>query len=272
MAAGPDGAFYLNDWVFSSYPLHGRGRLWKLEIDRTQAKWIKPAWDPPNADFNLADQLRSGRPTRVTLSEQRLFELARGSDHYLADAALTALARASSAWKPEYVASLSDKDRVWALVALRRVDLDETKWVRGLLDDAEPEVRFECIRWIADAVLTAFTPNIERMLKQPDLDYRQFEALLAAWNTLRGKPEAGVTDIAVLLDKLADPATPARLKGYALRLVPPTHPKLKTALLRELLALGNPDLTREVVRTLAAPMPTTLASYSPRSRAILRAP
>ena len=62
MAAGPDGAFYLNDWVFSSYPLHGRGRLWKLEIDRAKAKWIKPAWDPPNADSNLAEQLRHGSP------------------------------------------------------------------------------------------------------------------------------------------------------------------------------------------------------------------
>ena len=166
---------------------------------------------------------------------------------------MTALARESGAWTPEYVRPvLSDKDRVSALVALRRVNLDETKWVRLLLDDADPEVRFECIRWIADAVLTEFTPDIERMLKQPDLDYRQFEALLAAWNTLHGKPEAGVTDIAVLLDKLADPATPARLKGYALRLVPPTHPKLKTTLLRELLALSSPELTREVVRTLAA--------------------
>jgi len=141
---------------------------------------------------------------------------------------------------------------VWALVALRRVNLDETKWVRLLLDDADPEVRFECIRWIADAVLAAFTPDVERMLKRPDLDYREFEALLAAWNTLRGKPEAGVTDIEVLIEKLNDPATPARLKGYALRLVPPKQPKLKTALLRELLTVNDPDLTREVVRTLAA--------------------
>lgn len=251
LAAGPDGAFYLNDWVYSSYPLHGRGRLWKLELDHAHARWIKPAWDPPNAASTLARQLRSGEPTTGPMSEPRLFELVRGDDRYLADAALTALARSSKSWTPEHVQALPTTERLWALVALRRVNIGEKKWVRLLLDDADPEIRFECLRWIADGVLTAFKPEIERMLARPDLDYRQFEAALAAWNTLRGKPEVGVTDLTVLLEKLNDPATPARLKGFALRLVPPAHPKLKVKLLRELLTVNDPDLSREVVRTLA---------------------
>ncbi|MEQ2009151.1 MAG: PVC-type heme-binding CxxCH protein [Limisphaerales bacterium] len=249
IAKGPDGAFYMTDWVFSSYELHGRGRLWKLEIDQGRATWIKKTTDPLNAAARLAKELREGK---AKLSTQQLFEHARGSDAYLSDAALTALARASAKWTPASVRALPDRDRVWALVALRRVDLKEEKWVGALLHDPDPEVRFECLRWIADAVLTRFGPDVEKMLGGPELDYRLFEAVLATWNTLRGNPGAGVTDTAVLMERVTNAATPARLKGFALRLVPASHPKLTVPMLRDLLAANDPVLSLECVRTLVA--------------------
>lgn len=249
MAAGTDGAFYMTDWVFSSYELHGRGRLWKLEIDKSKATWIKPEQEPMNEAARLAKDLREGN---VKLTIKQLFEHARGNDPYLSDAALTALARESATWTTKSLLALPDKDRVWALVALRRVNMNEEKWVRALLKDSDPEVRFECLRWIADAVLTSFSADVEQMLAQADIDYRLFEAVLATWNTLRGNPGAGVTDAVVLMDRVTNAATPARLKGFALRLVPSTHPKLTVPLLRDLLAANDAVLSLEVVRTLAA--------------------
>ena len=249
MAPGPDGAFYFNDWVFSSYPIHGHGRLWKLEIDKTQATWIKPTAEPLNEAAQLAKALREGK---ASPGQRKLLDLARGSDSYLSDAALTALARESSAWTVDSLRAMPASDRVWALVALRRVDIKEEKWVRALLKDPDAEVRFECVRWIADGVLTSFTADVEQMLAQPDLDYRMFEAVLATWNTLRGNPGAGVTDPEVLVERVTNAATPARVKGYALRLAPATHAKLTVPLLRDLLAAGDASLAKEVVRTLAA--------------------
>lgn len=249
MAPGPDGAFYLTDWVFSSYPIHGRGRLWKLEIDRAGATWMKPASDPLTDEAGLARDLREGRKVLATT---RLLELARGSDPYLADAALSALARASASWTPDTLKAMPARDRVWAFVALRRVDLNDEKWVRAFLGDPDPELRFECLRWIADAVLTGFMPEVEALLSDPSLDFRLFEAVLAAWNTLRGDPGAGVTNPDVLVERILNVKTPARLKGYALRLAPPTHKKLAVPLLRGLLAAGDPVLSLEVVRTLVA--------------------
>ena len=249
MAAGPDGAYYFNDWVFSSYALHGRGRLWKLEIDRSKADWLKTAIEPVNPAAHLASEMRAGRST---LTEPQLFEHARCSDPYLSDAALSALARSSGRWTAEYVRRLPAIDRVWALVALRRVNLHDEQWCRAFLHDSDPEIQFECLRWIADGVLTSFAREVERMLSRPDLDYRLFEAALATWNTLRGKPEAGVTDVGVLLERLGSAGTPARIKSYALRLLPPNHPKLTLALLRSLLAPHDPVLSLEVARTLAA--------------------
>jgi len=247
MAVGPDGAFYMNDWVFSSYPIHGRGRLWKVEIDQSKANWLKTTPDPLNDDARLAQELREGK---AKLPTQKLLELARGGDSYFSDAALTALARLP--WTVAELKKLPATDRVWAFVALRRADLNDEKWVRAFVAETDPEMRFECLRWIADAVLTKFMPEVEAMLSDPTLDFRLFEAVLATWNTLRGEPGAGVTNPEVLVERITNSKTPARLKGYALRLVPATHKALTVPLLNELLAAGDDVLTLEVVRTLAA--------------------
>ncbi len=249
MVPGPDHSFFFTDWVFSSYQLHGRGRLWRLDIDPTQASWLKADRDPINRDAQLARDLREGK---ANPSIDRLFELARGNDAYLSDAALTALSRQSSKWSIEQVKAMQEQDRVWALVALRRVNLGEEKWVRALLHDPSSEVQFECLRWIADGVLTDFLSPVEKFVSSPDLDFRLFEAALAAWNTLRGEPTAGVTDIKVLIERINHPTTPTRLKGFALRLAPASHPKLTIPLLRDLLISGDATLAMEVVRTLGA--------------------
>ncbi|MBL9180357.1 MAG: hypothetical protein JNM65_20005 [Verrucomicrobiaceae bacterium] len=244
MAQGPDGAFYLTDWVFSSYPIHGRGRLWKLEIEKQP--WIA-AKQPETPEAALAKKLREGREMPEVAE---LFKLARGNDKYLADAALTALSR--SKLSVEAVKALPPNDRVWAFVAMRRVDLSDAKWVRAFFDDPDAEMRFECLRWIADAVLKEFQPQVEAMLSDSKLDFRLFEAVLATWNTLRGEPGAGVTNPEVLVERITDPKTPARIKGYALRLAPPTHKALTLELLREFANSNDEVLQLEAVRTLAA--------------------
>lgn len=249
MAPGPDGAFYLTDWVFSSYQVHSRGRLWKLEIDRSAATWMLPAPQPMNAPALLARRMRDGT-AELTISQ--LLEHAGGTDPYLSDAALTALARQIGVWTVADVRALSAQDRVWAIVALRRVDLNEEKWVREFLQDADREVQFECLRWIADAVLRGLLDDVEAMLTRSDLDYRLFEAALATVNTLRGKPDAGVTDPDVLAERIQSDSVPDRLKAYALRLAPANHERITIPLLRSLLASADPLLQQEVIRTLAA--------------------
>lgn len=241
--------FYLTDWVFSSYPVHARGRLWKLEIDPAKASWMQPAVEPPNEESLLAKALREG--TRKE-EQSKLFSLAQGTDPVLSDAALSALAREGLHWTPEMLKAMPAANRPWALAALRRVDLSEEKWVRALWNDPDPEVRFECLRWVADAVLVSFKPEVEKALSDPTLNYRLFEATLATWNTLRGEPGAGVTHPDTLLARIQDPQAPASIKAYALRLLPPTHAKVTLPLLQGLLAQNDPLLTLETVRTLAA--------------------
>ena len=259
LAAGQDGAFYFNDWVFSSYPIHGKGRLWKLEIDRTKATWLKPSAEAPNAASLLADDLRSGTKS---LPAPELLSLARGTDRVLADAALAAIARAWSKRVPAELRALSDDERLLTLVALRRLDLADDRWLQACLKDESTEIRFECLRWIADGVLKQHMSYVEATLRRKDIDFRVFEAALAARNALLGKPEAGVTDAEMLATYVSDKTIAPRLRSYALRLMPETSKFLTVRMMSELIAVGDADLSREAVRN-------AIARRSPESRALL---
>ncbi len=247
MAQASETTYFVTDWVFSSYELHQRGRLWKLEID-PQAEWFSKGAEPPNAEARLAQELRQGRSS---LSESQCFDLARGRDPYLADAALTALAKLCHRWTPQSLQAMEPQNRLWAIVALRRVDLQQEKWVRAFWKDPDPSIRFELLRWIADGVLKGFRDDVQNLLADPTLDYQLFEAALATWNTLQDNPGAGVTDPEVLFARLSDPQTPATIKSFALRLMPPNHKKLDIAILKGLWDPNQDALATEIVRTLA---------------------
>ncbi len=247
IAPGPDGAFYLTDWVYSAYQVHERGRLWKLEIDQPTAKWLKTDRDPINQEGLLAKKLRDAS-SHLILSQR--FEYARSNDSYLSDAALAGIARLAKKWMPEALRDLPHEDRLWALIALRRNDMSDDRWLETLKDDPSLEIQFERLRWISDAVLTRYLPEVEQLLSKPDLEFRIFEAALAALNTLRGAPEDGVTNVSVLLKRFEDEATSPRVKGYILRLLPASDKQLSLPKLKNALKLNDDLLSQEIVYRL----------------------
>ncbi|MCA9021885.1 MAG: hypothetical protein KDA74_17170, partial [Planctomycetaceae bacterium] len=210
--------YYLCDWVDGRYQAHGYGRVWKLEIDLDQANWVGPLdLASPTKEAKLAASLRSGK-TKFPLQE--LFRLAQDQDPFLAQSALQALARAAADWNPKEVAGWPAADRIQAVMALKLAKVNPEQWVPMFLADKNPDVQFETLRWISDAGLKAFLPLVEEKLSQSDLDYRRFEAALATWNTLQGKPEAGIRNPELLIAKVQDTQSPPRIRAYALRLLP----------------------------------------------------
>jgi putative membrane-bound dehydrogenase-like protein len=243
--------FYLSDWVYGTYELHQRGRVWRLEVNAKQAgDWLQPARpEPPNNASRLAAALRAGQQP---FSRAQLLAFARDRDPFIARAALQSLAREAATWnRAEAVASLPQTDRVSACLALKLAAPKVDDWPRRFLADSSADVRFEALRWIADEQLTALKPEVEAMLKRSDLDYRLFEASLAAWNTVNGQPRSGINDAAILLERLNDPAAPERVRAYSLRLLPATHAKVTVRLLENLLGSRDALLALEAVRSLA---------------------
>lgn len=242
-----NGDYLITDWGSESYEVNGKGRLWKLTV-APSAPWIQKERDRPNSVGAQATAMRAGT---VNPSDRELFSLVQSSDRYLADAALASLARRASRWSLEEIKQRSAEERVWTLVALRRNAWEDPRWVEGMWDDEDPEVRFECLRWISDAVFTQFLERVESMMRQPNLSYRLFEAGIATLNTLRGNPSAGVTNVDEFVQRVSDPNIDATGKAMALRSIPADHPSLSIAMLKALVTSESLDLATEATRTLA---------------------
>jgi putative membrane-bound dehydrogenase-like protein len=259
--------FYLSDWVGGSYELHGLGRIWRLDVDLKKADWIGSAdSEQPNEAARLAERLRKGTES---LSQNRLLELARGDDAFLASAALQSMSRLVAGWDDDAIRALPERDRVSVVLAAKLASPRDEKRVRLFLDDDAVSVRFEALRWMSEEQLDAFRPDVERMLKQSDLDYRSFEACLAAWNTLSGNPRAGISDPKMLLARLRDKDASSDVRAFALRLLPPNDKLLTTPILSKLLQFKNqPTVIKENQRLLLE-VARTLSVRSDRESKLL---
>ena len=248
--------FYLTDWVFGSYKLHGYGRVWKLEVT-SEADWMGPMKIAgANEAAKLAAELRdmqntAGESPKFDPSNQFLFQTAQSDDPFLASAAIDALARRADQFTAASAAKLSSADRITLLLAVRRASLTDTDWIDHFLQDSEEEIRFETLRWIADAQLEAYRDQIQPILDDSAISYRLFEAALATWNTLAKTPEAGVADPAMLLRRITDETATPRSRAFAMRLVDPRHGKLNARVWDQLLASDDELLKLEATRTLA---------------------
>ncbi|MBU6301128.1 MAG: hypothetical protein KGS60_06220 [Verrucomicrobia bacterium] len=261
-------AWVVADWVDGRYPVHGAGRLWKLEIDpATAASWLDPRDpEPPTGAAELAADLRAGQGSAGE-GEDDLFRLAADRDPFVARAALQALSRQAGGWTRETVRTWPAGNRLRAILTLRLLpeSNDAEAWMRFFLADPDPAVSFEALRWIGDVTAVALLPEVESLLGRSGLDFARFEGALAARNVLLGKPEAGVRDPELLLAKVLDPASPPRIRAMALRLLPGAplksagdgRPPVRTfpagltlERLDQLLAREDPDLSLETVRTL----------------------
>lgn len=256
--------FYLTDWVDGRYPVHGYGRLWKLEIDLKKAGWIGPLdLAPGNEAATLAAGLRRGT---TDFPQRRLFELSRDEDAFIGSAALSSLRRQAGTWTLTEFQEWPEEDRIEAVQALRLAGVDPELWIDVLLADKSAGVQFETLRWIADEDLSAYLSAIDELLTRSDLEYEVFEGAVAAHTALSGQPELGLRNPELLLARVKDKSSSATLRAFALRLLPvrSTTPVkenvtqkvhypagLTVELLQELIEVDDPRLSLEVVRVLA---------------------
>lgn len=241
--------FYLADWVEGSYPIHGKGRLWKLEIDPPSADWLGDLnLREPTAEAELAAALRSGATEH---NDDQLYGLAESPDPFVARAAIDALAKRIGAFSKRDPSQRPENQRITQLLAVRKAHPKDLEWVQHFWQDPSEKVKFETLRWMADEQLGSFADQVHATLENYTGGYRLFEALLATWNTLSGDPRSGVSNPEVLLAKVRDEQADPLTRAYALRLLDPATRTLTPELIDELLATDHPTLRREALRTLA---------------------
>lgn len=186
IAAAPDGVLYLTDWADVSYPVHGKGRIWRLAARRGGAV-VKPGVVPSATPVHAAlSRLRAIERADSTAQFAGLESALADPDPFLRSAAIGALQR--PAYRDQLVGALAHQNpavRVGALLALRRTGCpNPAALLKTLLTDPNDDVRFAALMWVGEEGLHELSGDIDRAFSSGTVSARIFEAYLATVDLL----------------------------------------------------------------------------------------
>lgn len=262
-AVAPDGSLYVTDWADrTSYPVHGKGRIWRLSMKK-DAKAVAPSWQEPLAETNQ-EALRCQRLLAADSPAQfeELKSALADSDPFIRSAAITALAK--PVFRDAVMKAADDASpvvRLGALLALWRGHADDAVTIlRKHLSDTDERVRFLALWWTGEDRIQALTDDISRAIAQEPTP-AMFQAYLAAAEMLASEPYApAVKGVPakpsvrqeLLASILHDDKQPAALHAMAAATVT-TLTDAKTAeRLLHFARHGDTKVRQEAIRTLAA--------------------
>ncbi|MCO6047693.1 c-type cytochrome [Aeoliella sp. ICT_H6.2] len=237
-AVGPDGALYFADWVSRSYPVHGKGRIWRLVGPSSTSTTELAAVETVEQAQRKVDDAQS---------------LADSSDPFARQLAVAALASQFDPNGPPLLRAKGLRGRLTQLQALRWEEFVRPDILRKALRDPNPDVRLYALRWIADNHLTEFRDEVAKLLDGEIPNERYYLCVLGAIHWLdsnRETPPKSVVD-GLLARELRNSRRSNDRKALALRLVSPTHKQLTLDTLNGYIEGPHAGLRTEAVRTLA---------------------
>ncbi|WP_345687060.1 PVC-type heme-binding CxxCH protein [Novipirellula caenicola] len=261
MAIAKDGSIYITDWVDRSYPVHGKGRLWRLSPVNDAVLQTQSLPEITAAETNA---LPLSESTSMAI-ETRLNAL-RNDDPFVRQAAITGLVQQDQLSALDQKMLTDPQHRVGRMLAWRWKELCDpasvpavkrnTMIAAGLKDDSDAVV-LTALRWAAERMCKDQLPAITSLLKQDRLSPPVFSAAMAAIAYLEtGAASGRGRDPAIekrLVEFANDVTRSARLRGLALQRLPPDADSPSDQELGNDID-GNTDrvLSREVVRLLVA--------------------
>ena len=282
LSIAPDGALYFTDWVDRSYPVHGRGRIWRLRVKEGSPRTGTDGFAPLSAGEQQARRLagldEQGRPGKVPAAAYLRAGL-HDADPFIRQGAVAGMVATCAASLPAFLETDDGRERESALLVWRWLD-DMSRHGRAAGDqpygagvpggretllaqalaDADDDVRFLAIRWIADERIATLRPALERLLADHTTSPRLMPGLLSALDWLdEGKidREASQRRLQVIWQ---DADRPAAVRLAALRMLPQAPSDGNLAALVDLATMRGPQppldeagletVAREAVRLL----------------------
>jgi putative membrane-bound dehydrogenase-like protein len=280
----PDGSLLITDWVDRSYPVHGRGRIWRLRVVRGPPLAGTNFWPALSDGEQLARRLASATSGAATPVE-RLAGL-QNADHFIRQASVAGMVAdvmaSETAGPPAWngITAASDGAERLGMLMVDRwrddvgrhgqmpggrtpagiTDADRDAILAAAVADTDAGVVVCAIRWIADEKITSLRPELERVLGSDTTSAQIVPPVLAALDWLdQASADSKRNDSNAARVRLQsiwqDPKRPARVRLASLRLT--TEPPRGDALAALLAIASDPGaadepLAREAVRLLAA--------------------
>ncbi|MEM8910605.1 MAG: PVC-type heme-binding CxxCH protein [Planctomycetota bacterium] len=228
-------SLYFTDWVKLSYPVHGHGRIWRVDFKEPIQMEPLPR-DVISKELSTEEALAalgSDDPYRRT----RAIDLLANDPDFLAETNWRALSNPIA--------------RSHFAVALKRSNpTGHTGIIPDLLNDEDPAVRFVGIKWIADEKLQKYRSDLEALLNRPDLGQRDLRALVAALARISGESRQEFSPDATLLEVAMDVNKPAGVRAMALQSVSVEHRGLTVDILSTLVKSDDAAIQSEAIRSL----------------------
>jgi putative membrane-bound dehydrogenase-like protein len=237
MAVAPDGSLYFGDWVLRDYPVHGKGRIWRLEL---------PLDDDGSFPPFPAHERRDASSVELGLRSDDPYEHA--------DAVWTVYSQVKDFPVHAIRHSANARVRLGWLEAMRlKNSVIATAILKQALQDEDANVRLFAVRCIADERMLELRDELAGLLEGPQPSSAYYLAVLAAVDWLDHEPAMRGKEIAdeLLVKELKNESRPVDAHALALRLLSPNNKFLSLERLREYLKSEHAPLQLETVRTLS---------------------
>ncbi|WDI43138.1 PVC-type heme-binding CxxCH protein [Bremerella sp. P1] len=245
-AIAPDGSLYFTDWVDRSYPVHGKGRIWRLTWKE------KPAPSealPLSTAEEEAKELRKS-PTLAALEYD---------DPFLHQAAVYGFSQRGVDMPLEIWKELPTGAQRLGILEAYRWSFDTKQaeaplpLLRAALDDRDDLVRIYAMRWIADTQAKNFLPQLKERLQSHTPSVREFPVLLSTISWLESGSVGGRNEILeqqTLANIIRDEKQSTALRTLALKLIDPHSKQLSDDTLQALAQSADKDLARQTLQVL----------------------
>ena len=274
MAVAKDGSIYVTDWVDRSYPVHGRGALWRLIPKSKEA--LKGALPETTEAEKLAASLASDESITVADRVAYLDD----QDRYIAHAAAIGLVRMRQLQEVAIDQMATPGKRIGLISAYRWQNLIKpdsldnnirSQIINDSMSHSSPEVVRAAIRWAAESGDKQFLDSIRSTLDRKELPDNLFASAVAGIAYLEtgsaGRGERDPAQEKLLLEFVGDVERKPQLRTMAMRMLPADADQPTAEMLRSWIE-QTPDarFATEIVRLLVArgnePATKTLAEIA----------
>jgi hypothetical protein len=246
LAFAPDGTLFVTDWGSGSYPINGKGRVWKVT-------WTHPQPPAPAAKPNEA--MERAAHLRESKDVNELITALDDTDPYIAQAAQFGLAALPEAEKVDWASLKTSRQKIGLLAALFWRGSGVQPYISLALKDSNDRVRQMAVRAISEEGIKESKDELEQMLSSQVMSPRLLGMTVATINLLNGDRSARIDSTkinGVLLARINAPGASSQTKATALHMLQAGHPRIDIDLLQKMLQEPDQSLQLEVVRYLDA--------------------